>query len=301
MGRKFFQASLPALARAAALLTAASLAAPATAGRLIWEADPAKGKDNFKNVEISDGTSFSVIDDPAMGKVFRFSRDRTGANRCEAKGALGYDTKEGDTVYVHVRYKLVAPSNITLTGIMQWKTYDTPGHPNDLNYPLLLRPVSGRLTLEAYKPRTDLWSIPTPIDTWFEVVIGIYQSYDQGKGWVEFWYNGQPVAFKDGATRFACKTLAGGDVNPKWGIYGTNSSAKPISASYIRDLRIATDYITAATGGAYSGIRPVTPRRRYLGGEEAARFFDLIGRAAQDDRPAAGACFLRRGTPRPER
>jgi hypothetical protein len=277
------------------LLASALLsAAPARSG-LIWEADPAKAEANFKNVEVSAGTSFSVIDDPQFGKVFRFSRNTAGANRCEAKGAAGYDTKEGDLVYVHVRYKLVAPQNITLTGIMQWKTYDTPGHPNDLNFPLLFRPIGGRLTLQAYKPAADLWSIPTPIDTWFEVVIAIYQSYDQSKGWVEFWYNGEQQTLKGGAARYTCKTLAGGDVNPKWGIYGTNSSAKPVSASYIRELRIGSDYISAVAGSGNLSIRSVTPRRGYLlEAAGAASFFDLAGReAAIGPSMAQGAYFIR--------
>lgn len=256
-------------------LLLAALAGPSVRAALIWVADPLKAEANFKNVEATSGTTFSVIDDPQFGKVFRFSRDKAGANRCEAKGAAGYDTKEGDLVYVHVRYRLEGPQNITLTGIMQWKTYDTPGHPNDLNFPLLFRPISGKLTLEAYQPRTDLWSIPTPIGTWFEIVIAIHQSYDQSKGWVEFWYNGERQTFKNGSQHFVCKTLAGGDVNPKWGIYGTNSSAKPVSASYIRDLRIGTDYASAAAEPGSLGIRPVTSQERYPG----ARIFDLMGRA----------------------
>jgi hypothetical protein len=269
------------------------LAALPASAALIWQADPAKGAANFKNIEATAGTTFSVVDDSTHGQVFRFSRNQTGANRCEAKGAAGYNTKEGDLIYVHVRYKLVAPQNITLTGIMQWKTYDTPGHPNDLNYPLLLRPISGRLTLEAYKPRTDLWSVPTPINTWFEVVIGIYQSYDEKKGWVEFWYNGAPQTFPNGSTRFICKTLAGGDVNPKWGIYGTNSSAKPISASYVTELRIGTDFSSAVLEGSSSVIaRP----RMAMTGDGVEMIFDLSGRSGglmRRDAPAAGVYVIR--------
>lgn len=254
------------------------LLAAAAGADLPWVADPAKGRANFKSVEEDGGTEFSVVADPQFGPIFLFDRD-AGANRCEAKGAAGYQTREGDLVFIGVRYRITAPPSLTVTGIFQWKTYPTPGHPNDLNFPLLLRPDGGRLVFEAHKPRTDLWSIPTPIDTWFTVVMVIYQHYSQDQGWVELWYNGRKQAFKDGSTRFTCKTLAGGNVEPKWGIYGTNSSAKPASSSRIADLRIARDYPTAAPE-TWRELATLVPREPARPAAAAAGLgiFDLAGR-----------------------
>ena len=125
----------------------------ANPANVIWYADPATGNAVFKNVETEGGCTVTVIDDPEHGKVRKFNRP-PGTNRCEAKGAAGYNTKEGDLVYVGMRYKIEAPMDLTVTGIFQWKTYDTPGHPNTLNFPLLIRPSAGRLNVEVQKPAT---------------------------------------------------------------------------------------------------------------------------------------------------
>jgi hypothetical protein len=223
---------------------------------VIWYADPARGNAAFKNVETEGGCTVTVVDDPEHGKVRKFNRP-PGTNRCEAKGAAGYDTKEGDVVYVGMRYKIEAPMDLTVTGIFQWKTYDTPGHPNTLNFPILFRPSGGRLNVEVQKPATAqgagglsggtvIWSIPTPVGQWFTIVIGIKQSYDSKVGWVEVYYNGQPQKLSDGSMRLACQTLDGGFIDPKWGMYGTTSSPKPQSASFVGDIRIARDYASAA-------------------------------------------------------
>jgi hypothetical protein len=223
---------------------------------VIWYADPAKGNAVFKNMNTDAGCTVTVIDDPAHGKVRKFNRP-PGVNRCEAKGAAGYDTKDGDVVYVGMRYKIEAPMDLTVTSIFQWKTYDTPGHPNTLNFPLLIRTSAGHLNVEAQKPAageaggglsggTVVWSIPTPIGQWFTIVLGIKQSYDPKVGWVEVYYNGQQQKLSDGSMRLPCQTLDGGTIDPKWGIYGTTSSPKPQSASFVGDIRIAKDYPSAA-------------------------------------------------------
>ena len=228
----------------------------ANPANVIWYANPAKGNAVFKNVETEGGCTVTVVDDPEHGKVRKFNRP-PGTNRCEAKGAAGYNTKEGDLVYVGMRYKIEAPMDLTVTGIFQWKTYDTPGHPNTLNFPLLLRPSAGRLNVEVQKPATAqgggglsggtvIWSIPTPIGQWFTIVLGIKQSYDPKVGWVEVYYNGQQQKLSDGSMRLSCQTLDGGFIDPKWGIYGTTSSPKPQSASFVGDIRIAKDYPSAA-------------------------------------------------------
>jgi hypothetical protein len=231
-------------------------AGPANPANLIWYADPAKGATVFKNVEATDACTITVVDDPEHGKVRKFNRP-PGTNRCEVKGAAGFDTKDGDVVYVGMRYKIEAPMDLTVTSIFQWKTYDTAGHPNTLNFPILIRPSSGRLQVDVRKPASALgggglsggsvaWSVPTPIGQWFTIVLGIKQSYDSKVGWLEVYYNGQPQKLADGSMRLSCQTLDGGNVEPKWGMYGTTSSPKPQSASIIGDIRIARDYAAAA-------------------------------------------------------
>ncbi len=223
---------------------------------VIWYADPAKGNAVFKNMNTDGGCTVTVVDDPEHGKVRKFNRP-PGVNRCEAKGAAGFDSKEGEVVYVGMRYKIEAPMDLTVTGIFQWKTYDTPGHPNTLNFPLLIRPSGGRLNVEVQKPGagktggglsggTTIFSIPTPIGQWFTIVIGIKQSYDPKVGWVEVYYNGQQQRLSNDSMRLPCQTLDGGFIDPKWGIYGTTSSPKPQSASFVGDIRIARDYASAA-------------------------------------------------------
>ena len=203
---------------------------------VIWYADPAKGNAVFKNVETEGGCTVTVIDDPQHGKVRKFNRP-PGTNRCEAKGAAGYDTKEGDLVYVGMRYKIEAPMDLTVTGIFQWKTYDTPGHPNTLNFPLLLRPSGGRLNVEVQKPATAkgggglsggtvIWSIPTPIGQWFTIVLGIKQSYDPKVGWVEVYYNGQQQKLSDGSMRLSCQTWTAASSTPSGA-----STARPAAPS----------------------------------------------------------------------
>jgi hypothetical protein len=231
-------------------------AGPANPANVIWYADPAKGDTPFKNVESTGGCTITVIDDPDHGKVRKFNRP-PGTNRCEVKGAATYNTKEGDLVYVGMRYKIDAPMDLTVTSIFQWKTYDTPGHPNTLNFPILIRPSAGKLNVEAQKLAAGgaggglsggnvIWSIPTPIGQWFTIVLGIKQSYDSKLGWIEVYYNGQQQKLADGSMRVAAQTLDGGDINPKWGMYGTTSSPKPQSSSTIGDIRIARDYPSAA-------------------------------------------------------
>jgi hypothetical protein len=228
----------------------------ANPANVIWYADPAKGDAVFKNMNTDAGCTVTVIDDPVHGKVRKFNRP-PGVNRCEAKGAAGYDTKDGDVVYVGMRYRIEAPMDLTVTGIFQWKTYDTPGHPNTLNFPLLIRPSAGRLNVEVQKPAagqtggglsggTVIWSTPTPVGQWFTIVLGIKQSYDPKVGWVEVYYNGQPQKLSGGSMRLPCQTLDGGFIDPKWGMYGTTSSPKPQSASLIGAIRIARDYASAA-------------------------------------------------------
>jgi Polysaccharide lyase len=212
---------------------------------LIWYADPELGNAAFKKVEMDSGCTITIVDDPVYGKVRKFNRP-PGTNRCEAHGAAGFASREGDLIFMGMRYKIVAPMNLTVTSIMQWKTYDTPGHPNTMNYPVLLRPNSGRLVVETQKPGSDTWYVPTPLDTWFTIVLAINESYDQKIGYIELWYNGERQTFNNGEMRFYCQTLDGGYIDPKWGMYGTNSSPKPQSATFLADLRIASDYASAA-------------------------------------------------------
>ena len=210
--------------------------------KLVWDGDAAKGASVFKGLEPDEGASITVVEDPVYGKVWKFNRPE-GVNRCEAKGAKGYDSKEGDLIYIGMRYKLEMPKDITVTGIFQWKTY---GSPNTINFPVLIRPVNGNLLLHPHNPKAEIWSIPTPTYQWFTMVLAIKESYDSSVGYIEFWYNGVKQTFTNGSTRYYCQTLDGEYCEPKWGVYGMTSSAKPQSASFVQGLKIATTYELAA-------------------------------------------------------
>jgi hypothetical protein len=274
-------------------LTLLSLAGTGFAG-VLWTADPAKPfADVFKIKNIEGSGTITAETDPEFGPMWRFYKPG-GSNRTEAHGAKGIDSKEGDLIYIGWTSKVTMPHDMRMTGIFQFKSYP-PG--NGANYPLLLRPNEGSLILESYdanKHATTAWSVPLETDKWFSVVIGIMESKDPAKGWIEVWYNGVPQPLKSGSTRMPARTLDGGYTDPKWGVYHAFNNQGANLTNLVRGLRIGTDYASVDQNGT-SAIR--TRFQKRIASEnkaDALKFLkDMLGRELPPlSRPARGAYFL---------
>lgn len=288
-------------------LAIAALAASSAFCGVLWQADPAQGTDQFKVINIEGNGKITPDADPQYGPMWRFFKPGSGL-RTEAHGAKGIDSREGDLIYIGWTSKLSMPQNTTLTAIFQFKSYP-PG--NGANFPLLLRPMNGRLTLQSYdaqKRSTDAWSSPLVTEQWFSVVLAIKESKDPAQGYIEFWYNGQPQTLHGGSTRMACRTLDGGYTDPKWGVYHANNNAD--MTNLVRGLRIGSDYASVdqntATSMRIPPWRGPDRMRVRAGPADGAPFYDLAGRLlpagpaatglqgdADPRRPAAGVYLLK--------
>ena len=118
----------------AAVVLGARAAAPRTRPTSSGTPIPAKGDAVFKNMNTDGGCTVTIIDDPEHGKVRKFNRP-PGVNRCEARGAAGYDTKEGDVVYAGMRYKLEAPMDSRSPASSSGRPTTRPATPTRSTFP----------------------------------------------------------------------------------------------------------------------------------------------------------------------
>lgn len=271
------------IAIAAALFL--SLPTPAA---LIWDGAAAKGPSVFKNLEEHEG-SITVVDDPQRGKVWRCHKPQN-SNRCETRGAAGWDPKIGETVFIGWRSKLEVPQGATINASYQWKSY---GRPMLQNYPLVLKTRGGDFYFEQYNPnpnpgnynvRTDVWRTRFVPNQWMTHVIGIRISDKVTEGHIEWWYNGEAQELLPGGKRFVCRTFDGTSVEPKFGIYGGSSAAM---TNLVSDLRIATTYAEAAPEQPIA-IRLEAGKTLRLRREGAAGY-DAAGRLLDISGVSAGA------------
>jgi hypothetical protein len=224
------------------ILAFAALVQPGDAA-LYWDGNAALGMKVMKLPNAEDGSTITVVDDPIVGKAFSFHKVK-GSNRCEAHGVAGFQAKEGNTLYIGWRSKLSLPaSNLTTNAVFQWKAY---GGNMQQNYPVVIKTLNGRLTLEHYAPgkiRTEVWSAPVVLNAWMSLVLCIHVSTDGKAGYLEFWYNGRQQTLAKGVQRYYCRTFDAESVDPKWGIYG---AANYDMTNMVGSLRIAGDYAGAA-------------------------------------------------------
>ena len=227
------------LVRSSLLLVALSGLAVAGRGSIIWDGDASKGTGVFKQMNLENGATCSVVTDASRGKVFRFHKPG-GSNRAEAHGAKGYSPTEGQTVYIGWYSKL--SSTVSNNAIFQWKSYPSHAANTLQNWPVVLKVISGKLTLIQRQPGdkiTTLLSRTITSNTWYHHVIAIKVSRGTTGGFVQYWLNGQRQTFTTGSQTFNCRTLDADYVDPKWGIYGASSSTVD---SYVGRLRIGTTY-----------------------------------------------------------
>jgi hypothetical protein len=239
------------------------LAAPADA-TLLWDGNATNGLGVFKilNIEGTNGSSVTAVNDPLYGKVWQFYK-ALDDHRCEEHGASGVNPAIGQTYYIGWRTKLVMPALASLNAIFQWKAYGTPMLQN---YPITLAPGNGVLSLNQYNPSTAgghtlLWSTPVVTNAWVSHVLAISVSDQDYGGYIEYWYNGAQQTFTTGTNRFYCRTFDGTYVDPKWGVYGGDTYTV---YDYVSGLKIGTTYadvvdtLYAVSGSPASQITGLT-------------------------------------------
>jgi hypothetical protein len=226
---------------AGAILAAMLLAGTARAA-LLWDGNATNGTGVFKilNIEGTNGSSVTAVDDPIYGKVWRFYK-ALDDHRCEEHGASGITPTIGQTYYIGWRTKLVLPTTANLNAIFQWKAYGTPMLQN---FPITIAPGTGNLSLNQYNPSTAgghtfLWSTPVVTNAWVSHVLAISVSDQNYGGYIEYWYNGAQQTFATGTNRFYCRTFDGTYVDPKWGVYGGDIYTV---YNYVSGLKIGTTY-----------------------------------------------------------
>jgi hypothetical protein len=211
-------------------------------GTLLWDGNATNGLSVFKilNIEGTNGSSVTAVDDPLYGKVWRFYK-ALNDHRCEEHGAAGINPAIGQLYYIGWRTKLVLPTDADLNAIFQWKAYGTPLLQN---YPITIAPGSGNLNLNQFNPsgaggQTFLWSTPLVTNAWVSHVLAISVSDQDFGGYLEYWYNGAQQTFTTGTNRFYCRTFDGTYVDPKWGVYGGDIYTV---IDYVSGLKIGTTY-----------------------------------------------------------
>ena len=235
--------SLAAGLRLGVALLAGLAAGAAAQASVLWDGSASKGTGVFKIMNLESGATCSVVSDSTYGSVFRFHKP-SGSNRAEGHGANGLSYSEGSTYYIGWVSKV--SSTVTNNAIFQWKTYPSTG-PNSLqNWPIVLKIISGKLTLIQRQPNsviTTLLSKSISANTWYKHVLAIKVSRGTTSGSVQYWLNGARQTFSNGSQTFACKTWDGDYCDPKWGIYGAESTSVD---SYVGKLKIGTAYSDVA-------------------------------------------------------
>jgi hypothetical protein len=243
----------------AAAMAGICLFAPLVNASVIWDGDASGGTGVFGNLNLDAGATLTVVNDATQGQVFRFYKP-SGSNRCEAHGANGFDATTGQTYVIGWRSQLT--STVTNNAIFQWKAYGNNMHQN---YPVVLKCIDGKMTLEQYDPNPSgsggnvkhtLFSRAISANTWYTHVIMIHTSNTRGdtsSGYVEYWFNGEHVTFPNGSTRFSCSTWDADQCDPKWGVYGASTTT---ITNLVDALKIGTTYADVAPGGIQAVASP---------------------------------------------
>ena len=223
---------------------------------LIWYGDPSTGLSVFKQINIQDandnnqgnpspnGSSAKVVSDPTYGQVFQFYK-AVNDRRCEAHGANGFNPATGNTYYIGWRFKL--NSLVNDNAIFQWKSYGSPMYQD---YPFVLKMVNNNLELHYFGSNiTDhvVWSGAISANTWYSAILEVNVSSSWTGGKIYFWLNGSQKV-----NGYSGRTFDGSSVDPKWGIYGANTTQV---TDDVEALKIGTTYADVdPDGGSGGGI-----------------------------------------------
>jgi hypothetical protein len=225
-----------------ALLVSFAAASVAQAS-VLWDGAASKGIGVFEKFNLVGSSTLTVVSDGTYGSVFRFYKP-SGSERSEAHGTTGYNITEGTTIYIGWVSKV--NSTVTNNAIFQWKTYPTTGPNSFQNWPIVLKIISGKLTILQRQPNNvvnTILSKSTTANVWHKHVLAIKISRGTTGGYLQYWLNGSRQTFSNGSQTWNCKTWDGDYCDPKWGIYGATGTT---INSYVGKLKIGTTYADVA-------------------------------------------------------
>lgn len=186
--------------------------------------------------------SIAWHNDSQEGRVVKVDvREGSYKERCEFVGGGSGKLKNGMTVYMGWKSRIVAPSSGDWNNIMQLKCHGQ----HVANHPLLLRVGGKRLTLMNYEDVNGklqgrpVWSAPLPVDRWFSVLMKVHYSESRTAGSVQLWLDGKLQTFDNGKTTHNGQTWDGSENNVHWGIYRT-ARINGNQVHYIKRPTIAT-------------------------------------------------------------
>jgi len=218
MRRVLWAAGIPAAVVGVVLLAGQAQAA------VIWTGDAAAGGFPFGNSNCDRPGHITVVNDATRGKVWRFDKPAKDL-RCESHGISikGKKYKFANNSTYYLGWWMNLSNTADNNANFQWKSY---GH-HIQNFPLQVKMLHGKVTLLNRQPKGKTfypWAVPFAAHTWHHFVLGIHTSDQLKGGWVELYYDGVQQTFIDGTKRWACRTWDSYD-DPKWGIYGAQSTA----------------------------------------------------------------------------
>ncbi|KIO75188.1 hypothetical protein TH53_21890 [Pedobacter lusitanus] len=211
---------------------------------LLFNGDASNGSSNvWKDINVEQTGTVTTVNDETGTLCWSFNKP-IGSHRAEGHGAKNFQAVEGSDIYIGWTSKLYIPLTLKTEAVFQWKAY--PTSKAKANHPLMLRTNNGRLELQHFDENhtaTVPWSIALTSGTWQQFVVRMKVSEDDTVGFIEFWYNGVQQTFTNGSKRLKCRTLDSDYCDPKWGVYGGDSSKV---THVVKKIRIASTYADAA-------------------------------------------------------
>ncbi len=211
---------------------------------VLFNGDASNGSANvWKDINIEGTGTVTTVNDETGTLTWKFLKPAS-SHRTEGHGAKNYEAQDGDEIYIGWTSKIYMPTTLKTEAIFQWKSYPTAGSLQ--NHPLMLRTKSGNLELQHFDDNhvaTVPWSTTLAVNTWLKFVIRMKVSRDPAVGYIEFWYNGVKQTLANGSQRLYCRTLDVDYCDPKWGVYGGDSSQ---ATHFVKKIRIGTSYADVA-------------------------------------------------------
>ncbi len=215
--------------------------APAHA-TLIWDGNASRGTGVFKLIGSNCGSPGSVtaVSDATWGRVWRYNKP-SGSNRCESHGIKvngnPYVFRNGSKYFLGWRSRL---SNLVNNNAnFQWKVFPAPG-PADLNWPVVLKMINGRVTMLNRKSGSEvftIWSHAISLNQWNHYVVALALSNQRDGGTIELWFNGVKQTFSNNSQVWRARLYDVDHVCPKWGVYGAETSSV---SNYVHGLLVGT-------------------------------------------------------------
>ncbi|QNK63537.1 heparin lyase I family protein [Pedobacter sp. PAMC26386] len=211
---------------------------------VLFNGDASNGSSNvWKEINVEQNGTITTVNDETGTLCWSFNKP-VGSHRAEGHGAKNYQAVEGSDIYIGWTSNINIPVSLKTEAIFQWKAYPTAKA--SANHPLMLRTSNGKLELQHFDENhvaTVPWSIALSSGIWQKFVIHMKVSKDDTIGFIEFWYNGVQQTLSNGSKKLKCRTLDSDYCDPKWGVYGGDSS---LVTHIVKKIRIASTYSDAA-------------------------------------------------------